>query len=262
MIRDEVFSLCTCWQIKLVSGEILGFTDSDIDLNLDGIFYHAKSGFSRSAIESCTSLAIDNLETQGIIDHDLIKSEDLLSGRFDNAEIVIFQTDHTGTQFNLRVGCLGEIAVEDGKFSAEIKGLTQAFSQNIGELYSPKCRAQLGDERCKFDFNFGRHNGKITKVLGPDIMMCSMLKKVDDYYKYGKFVLTSGENQGFETEVLAHTSAQLTLATVPINPIKPGDTFTVYAGCAKDFSTCCNKFQNAINFQGEPFIPNIGRFLF
>jgi hypothetical protein len=34
-------------------------------------------------------------------------------------------------------------------FRTELRGLTQAFSQRIGELYSPECRATLGDHRCR-----------------------------------------------------------------------------------------------------------------
>jgi hypothetical protein len=31
--------------------------------------------------------------------------------------------------------------------------------------------------------------------------------------------------------------------------------------CDKTFTMCCNKFKNAINFRGEPFIPTIGYFI-
>ena len=37
--------------------------------------------------------------------------------------------------------------------------------------------------------------------------------------------------------------------------IEVGDNFNITAGCDKQFSTCCNKFNNAINFRGEPHLP-------
>ena len=40
----------------------------------------------------------------------------------------------------------------------------------------------------------------------------------------------------------------------PFN-INVGDKFEITAGCDKEFSTCCSKFNNAINFRGEPNIP-------
>jgi uncharacterized phage protein (TIGR02218 family) len=34
-----------------------------------------------------------------------------------------------------------------------------------------------------------------------------------------------------------------------------GDTFTLTAGCDHRKDTCKNKFNNLVNFRGEPFVP-------
>lgn len=260
MINKEVLTLSTCWQIKLTDGTALGFTDSDEDLIIDGITYHASSGFGRSAVESNTSLKVDNLEAIGLIDHEVIKHDDLISGRFDHAEVSVFLSDHNGKKLDLRTGWLGEITANGTSFTAEIRGLLQAFSQNIGELYSPQCRAQLGDNRCKL--NLIAFEGKVNRVEDEDTFICRALKKEDGYYNYGKLKFSSGANVGFETEVVEHIGHKLTLAAGPHSPIAYGDNFTLYPGCDRNFNTCHKKFQNTLNFRGEPFIPNVGRFLF
>ena len=38
-------------------------------------------------------------------------------------------------------------------------------------------------------------------------------------------------------------------------PIAPGDTFAVSAGCDKRFAICRDRFNNALNFRGFPHIP-------
>jgi uncharacterized phage protein (TIGR02218 family) len=38
-------------------------------------------------------------------------------------------------------------------------------------------------------------------------------------------------------------------------PIAVGDGFVVTAGCDKQFSTCRDRFGNAVNFRGFPQIP-------
>ena len=38
-------------------------------------------------------------------------------------------------------------------------------------------------------------------------------------------------------------------------PIAPGDTFIVTAGCDKRFATCRDRFTNVVNFRGFPHIP-------
>ena len=37
--------------------------------------------------------------------------------------------------------------------------------------------------------------------------------------------------------------------------IQIGDTFTVVAGCVKTLDACITKFDNVLNFQGEPHRP-------
>ena len=42
---------------------------------------------------------------------------------------------------------------------------------------------------------------------------------------------------------------------VATQPIAAGDTFTVTAGCDKQFATCHDRFDNVVNFRGFPHIP-------
>ena len=39
--------------------------------------------------------------------------------------------------------------------------------------------------------------------------------------------------------------------------IAPGDTFAVYPGCDKRLETCIGRFNNVINFRGEPYVPGL-----
>jgi uncharacterized phage protein (TIGR02218 family) len=259
-IIGEVLTLTTCWEVKLRSGEILGFTEAEKNLTIDGVLYHAKSGFSRSAIESDATLATDNLEVAGIIDHEIIRHEDLLSGKFDHAKVSIFLVDimHPESgKLQLRTGFLGEVTLNDSGFTAEIRGLLQAFNQTIGELYSPQCRAQLGDSRCKVDLESKCQVGKIQKVVGIDAFM-STLTEADGYYKYGKIKFDCG----FETEVVEHLSSKIIISEAPPSGLKVNLAFKIYPGCDRALSSCINKFQNALNFRGEPFISEVEALLF
>ena len=38
-------------------------------------------------------------------------------------------------------------------------------------------------------------------------------------------------------------------------PVAAGDSFTVTAGCDKQFQTCHDRFNNVVNFRGFPHIP-------
>lgn len=49
----------------------------------------------------------------------------------------------------LRRGQVGQVRAEGQLFVAELRGLIDRYAQEIGELASPSCRADLGDGRCK-----------------------------------------------------------------------------------------------------------------
>ena len=54
-------------------------------------------------------------------------------------------------EIRLRRGTLGETRLTpQGYFHAELRGLSQPLAQSTLEVFSPNCRADLGDERCKF----------------------------------------------------------------------------------------------------------------
>lgn len=50
------------------------------------------------------------------------------------------------------------------------------------------------------------------------------------------------------------TGQALLTHALPYVPL-PGESFTMYPGCDKTMKTCDNKFNNIINYAGEPFVP-------
>lgn len=152
-LAEETTSLATCWRIVRTDGVEFYFTDHDLDLVVDGNQYKASSGYKRTAVQNDSSLAVDNLDIEGVFDDEAITAEDLRAGLFDSAEVYIFVVNWADLSqgiLKMRRGRLGEITLtEQGIFRTELRGLTQFLSQKIGEVYSPECRADLGDHRCK-----------------------------------------------------------------------------------------------------------------
>lgn len=152
-IASQVTTLCTCWKITRVDKKVFGFTDHDVDLTIDGLTYNASSGFFRSAISNTATTAADNLEVKGFLDDSQITEEELRNGAFDFATVEIFAVnwrDLSQGIIKLRYGIFGETTQSpSGLFTVELRGLTQLFSQTIGELFTAACRADLGDSRCK-----------------------------------------------------------------------------------------------------------------
>lgn len=152
-LAGPVTTLATCWVITRRDGRVFRFTDHDQDLVFEGEIYAARFGYARSALTSDAQLSVDNLDIDGIFDDAAISEAEMRAGLFDFAEVRIFLVnwaDPSMGALRLRRGWLGEVTLsEQGSFRTELRGLTQALQQEIGEIYSAECRADLGDARCK-----------------------------------------------------------------------------------------------------------------
>lgn len=150
-------TLATCWKITRTDNVVQGFTDHDKDIVISGVTYVARGGFLPSNFESQTRLAVDNLEAIGFLDSATISASDLTSGVYDFAMVEVFLVNWNDLgmgQDTLMKGRIGEVRLERNTFYGELRGLTNAYSQNVGQIYQPTCRAVFGDAKC-------------TKPLGP-----------------------------------------------------------------------------------------------
>lgn len=77
------------------------------------------------------------------------------------------------------------------------------------------------------------------------------------FFDYGVVTWLTGANEGIEMEVKSYTPGQVTLVLpmpFAISADSPQDTFTITAGCDRSPTTCKNRFNNLVNFRGEPFV--------
>lgn len=268
-LAGEVTTLATCWKLTRKDAVVMGFTDHDTDLTVDSVVYKAASGFTPSAIESNSSLAVDNLEIEGMLDSAAIKETDVMAGLYDFAGVEVFIVnfaDISQGKLKLRRGWLGEVSTAGGRFVAEMRGLSQMLSQNIGELYSASCRAKLGDSRCKVNMAGFTVTGAITSLTSNQIFIDSSRSEASGYFNSGKITFTAGLCNGLSMEIkeytkLASGGGKFTLALpMPFN-LALSDSYSAQAGCDKTLSTCVSKYSNAVNFRGEPHVPGMDKML-
>ena len=258
-LAGELTTLATCWRVTRTDGVVMGFTDHDADLVVNGVTYKASSGYSAASLASQSDLSVDNTEVDAILNE--IDEADLAAGLYDDAEVhlllVNWQDPSQGT-LALRRGWLGQVTLKAGMFTAELRGLTQALQQTIGENYSATCRADLGDARCKVDLSQYTVTGAVTGVAGDQRTFTdSSRAEANGYFHYGLLTWTGGANNGYAMEVKSFSAGQFQLSQAMPYPIQVGDTYTVYAGCDKRIGTCISKFSNVINFRGEPYVPGV-----
>lgn len=263
-IAGEVTTLAVCWKLSLTDGSVLGFTDHTSDLTIDSVLYEAATGFSPTSIETKDKFAVDNLDVAGILDAAAITEADIMAGKYDFAGVEIFMVnvaDLTQGRILHRRGWLGEVSVKNGQFIAEVRGLAQKLSQNIGELFSPTCRAVLGDGRCKLNLAGFTAGGAVSTITSRQIFVSNAMTQAAGYFSGGEILWLTGANAGRRMEIKEFGNKQFTLVLPMPNNIAAGDTFNAIAGCDKTFNACYSKFNNAVNFRGEPYVPGMDKML-
>lgn len=261
-LAGDVTTLAMCWKLTRKDSLVLGFTSLDVDLVIDGLTYHAASGVQPSAVASTAGLEVDNLDVAGLLDSSLLTEADLLAGRWDGARIEVFLVNWKAPadgKLVLRTGFLGEATVDSaGRFSAEVRGLSQLLQQPVGSKFSKSCRATCGDARCGVNLAAHTVTGVVEMAYGNRVIADELHRTEASGFRYGLLTFTSGACSGLAMEVIAYVPGIVSLLAAMPEDIEPGDTYTLSKGCDRSLAMCRDVFNNVPNFRGEPHIPNTG----
>ena len=255
-------TLCWCWKLTRRDGTVLGFTDHDRDLVVDGIGYEAVSGFSASAVKSSADFSADDLEVDGALNSDALTEADLQAGLWDGAAIELWRVNWSapGQALRMRSGSIGEVRRGRHAFTAELRGLTDALGQEVGRVYGYSCDAELGDARCGVDTSAAAWRVETTVEAIPGALMlraADLSTKADDTFTRGTLEILDGSGAVLATaDIRLHKGAELRLWTATTVPVVVGTPIRCLAGCDKQFSTCRDRFANAAAFRGFPYMPS------
>lgn len=257
-LEGEELTLSTCWKIEAQGQAAVGFTDHDQDLTVSGLSFSSLSGYSPTSIQSTSTLAVDNLDIQGLLSSLGITDADIQAGIYDYAKVWIFQANWADTTqiIPLKYGVLGEVRTAES-FLAEFRSLSQLLAQTIGDVITPDCRVELGGTKCGVTLATYTVVGSALTVTDRATFSDTTRTEADNYFKYGLLTWTSGLNNGYSMEVKSYalsTGAFELFEPMPFD-IVAGDTYSVYAGCDKFAATCATKFSNLENFRGFPNAP-------
>lgn len=257
-LAGEELTLSTCWKIEAEGSAAVGFTDHDTALTVSGLTFSSLSGYAPTAIQSTSTLSVDNLDIQGLLSALGITDADLQAGIYDRAQVWIFQVNWADVSqiIPLKYGHLGEVRTTDS-FLAEFRSLSQLLSQTIGSVITADCRVELGDAKCGVTLSTYTISSTVTVVTDRASFTDTARTEANNYFKYGLLTWTSGNNTGYSMEVKLYTLSTGAFELFEPMPfdIVAGDAFDVYAGCDKFAATCKAKFNNLVNFRGYPNCP-------
>lgn len=246
----------TFWQVLRRDGVTLGFTSHDRDLWFDGLLHRAAPGMTPSAIRRSADIEPDSADVRGALSHDAIAAADLAAGRFDGAQVRIGLVDWaSGEHDTLYRGTIGDVVEEEGAFTAALVSRKAELLRDPVPRTSPACRAAFCGPGCSLPpprftheaivsaFDLTHNAVTLTVAVPPARLVGGVLRWLD------------GPQAGLSAGIVLAGPGGLALDR-PLDPaVAAGARVTVREGCDHTLDTCATRFANAINFQGEPFLP-------
>ena len=247
----------SCLKLVRTDGVILGMTELDKDLTIDGQLYEASVSYVPTTVGSTANLSVNNADTEGFLSVTGLERADIVAGLLDYAalDFFIYDYDNEVKVRDLDTGWLGEVTTSSEKYTAEFRSKTQLMQQTIGRTYGAECDAVLGDARCGVTLASFTTTGTITSITSNSVFTDSANVEADDVFNYGLLTFTSGLNNGLSEEIKDFGSGQFTTQLPFPFTIAVTDSYSVYQGCNKTKATCRDKFSNVINFRGFDYIP-------
>lgn len=127
-------------------------------------------------------------------------------------------------------------------------------------VYNPTIGAETVDGTAKFTARQAFLRAGVVSVLIDQRRFKITIdegRAVDDWFNGGGLTFETGNNAGLTIEVKDWTRSDNTVEIfmgAPF-PIQVGDKLRLYPGCDKRVATCKAKFDNSINFRGDPYVP-------
>ena len=240
-------TIARAWMVRRADGMVLGFTDHDAVLTFEGVRFRPDHGMSARALVQATGLSVDNSEAEGALSDDAITEKDVLAGRWDGAEVRMWEVDWTDLAARRLVfaGSLGEIARSQGAFRAELRGLSEPLNAARGRVFHPRCSARLGDGQCKLALGGETFAAQATIAAIEDgriLRFAGFPAYEAGWFERGSLLVLSGEAEGLGATVknddaLPNGGRKIELwQGLGIAPLI-GDRIRLVAGCDKRAAT-------------------------
>lgn len=251
----ELDAAATFWRVYRSDGVALGFTSHDRDLLFGGINHRAAPGMAPAAIRMTSDLSEDSAGVEGALSHSTIRAADLSAGLFDSAAIETGIVDwETLDHQVLYSGTLGQIDDNGLGFSGELKSAKHVLEQDLVPRTSPTCRALFCGKGCGISA-IGVTSRVVLEAVDLDLNRVRFAGLQTDNYVDGELRFLDGPQTGIPFGILGNSGDWLALDRPLDNQTEVGIPAELREGCDHTLNTCATRFNNAVNFRGEPFLP-------
>lgn len=252
---NRVDTLALCWRIERSDGAGLALTSHDRPVTLEGTEYAPSPGLLPASVKRRGGLTANSADIEGSISSEALTETDLALGRWSGAAIrldALSWDDEAKPAVSLMSGEIGEVAVRDKGFSAELIGPAAKLDKAVCPATSSECRASLGDRQCRVDMAGRRTVARVTEITGNGLVLDPA---ASPGLAGGRMIVLDGRSAGWSTPIVNVIDSSIVLRDVPHFLLEAGTRVWVEEGYDRRFATCRERFGNQLNFRGEPYLP-------
>jgi uncharacterized phage protein (TIGR02218 family) len=266
-LTDAVLFPVRLLKITRLDGTVYRIAESEIDIVCDDERYTALEGGEFSAVEHTLGGAMPSMQLK--FTHSVGGTFDtaaIANGLFDGANVLLYLADRKVATISyvtsnaltiltgkglLFTGTIQPISYDNyltGTF--DIRGQASE-AQSIVQTYAPMCRTDLFSSLCTVDRAAYAQHGTIDTIITKfDSTISGLASPPDGWFNLGVGVTDGGIT--FEIANWVLSTRKLTTFLPRCALFTAGEGVTLYPGCDKTIATCKAKFNNNLNFQGEP----------
>ena len=236
-------------------GEVIAYTLHTRDITYDSTLFKVMP-FEPSKMQQNAGTQADNATVDHVLG-DLYSKLKIRGGKWAGATIEMGVVDPlhlSAGPARWVVGRIGDVTTAGPGAQTAFRGLMHLLNQEIGDRTSRRCRYKLGSSECGVNLASFTFAGTIVTVHNNQKLTVTV-SKPDGYFKNGRIVFSSGENDGLEMDLINNDGQDIQLYVPMPGAVSIGDAVNLIAGDDKSLSVCHSKFGNAINFGGEDAIP-------
>lgn len=269
--------LAHCLRVVNEDGTELLFTDHDRKITVENKTYLPIVLGSLSADRREGGLRSGDQDVRGVIDGSTITLPQLHAQRYRGADVFILVVDwcRPAIVYSRHRRVITRIVYDGSSFVGTMESVTQSLRRptggRFGGNFSQSCQYELAGPFCQADISAETITAAVVDSVPDDYMTVRFTTasfappaaaQVDDYYRDGSIIWTTGDNVGQVSPIVGfvYSTRECQLLIPTLKVMQVGDQGTVRPGCDGLFETCKDKFANQANFGGsdlEPTASNI-----
>jgi uncharacterized phage protein (TIGR02218 family) len=253
-LTDRVVRPARLLVITRRDGTVMRVAEAQSAITSGGNVYAPLAGCQISAVKHTIGGDTASMEIRGAHSNTpgaaAFLTSDIDIGLYDSAAVSLFIVNRANpTTLGLMfTGTIQPVSYDiSGMVSFDVRGPSIGAGANYIQTFAPMCRTDLFSPLCGVNPDSYALSATVTAVVNRFNFTVSITPA--DNYLNGGTVLT---DSGVAFEIAAQIGGSLT-AYLPFHRVLAGGMgLTLWPGCDKRLASCHSKFNNTLNFQGEP----------